>query len=103
MMFDSYENCLARAHPSLKRIDEATGKAPLIVNMMYLTRNLIPEFIRESREDIIKWSSHCGYKGAKIEDRLMVKMSVIEIDFIEQEYFVERSHMGIGWNMPIAP
>lgn len=102
MMYDTYENCFMRAHPSLKEIDEVTGKAPMVVDMMCLTRNLIPEFIRETRQDIIKWSGHLGYKGAKIEDRLMVKMSVIEIDFIEQEYFVERAHMGVGWNMPIA-
>lgn len=101
MMFDSYENCFNRAHPVLKRIDSATGKAPLIENMIYLTRDFIPAFVRESKETIENWSLHCGYSGASAEDRLVVKMSILNIDFIEEEYFPIRTYMGLGWEMPV--
>ena len=103
MMYDTYENCFMRAHPSLKEIDEVTGKAPMVVDMMCLTRDLIPEFVRATRQDIIKWSGHLGYRGAKIEDRVMVKMAITEINFIEEVYFPQREHLNINWDMPLIP
>lgn len=88
-----YQEAEARAHPALKGDTNSAGEYTVIRDMIDFTNTFIPHYIID---DYKGWIRKGGFKNAPIEDKIMIKMSLVKCELFD--HYLEKWGDLVGWD-----